>query len=112
MDEDAQSKRLLAALKNAGHDVTSVGEQGANSASDPDVLDLARFLRRVLLTYNCSDFAALHAVDSTHPGILAVHKNPPPTASMSYDAIARAVGSLEASAVPIQHAFHALNDWQ
>ena len=59
-------------LRGLGHDVATIQERGrANeSASDPEVLRLARAEGRAVLTLNRKDFYRLHDDDPNHSGIV------------------------------------------
>lgn len=75
IDEDAQDKRLVKLLREASHDVVTVNEVDLMSQPDPIVLAYAQENNRLLLTFNCDDFEALHQENLNHPGILAVYQN-------------------------------------
>jgi predicted nuclease of predicted toxin-antitoxin system len=112
VDEDTQSRRQLSELRNAGHDVLSVGESGNNGLSDADVLALAQEEGRALLTQNCADFLALANQGVPHPGILAIYNDADASKNMSHRQVAEAVTKLEGSGTPIPNEFHVLNNWR
>ena len=111
IDEDAQDKVLVKSLQQAGHEVITANEAGLMSQPDSVVLDYARNTDRVLLTLNCRDFQALHAVNYHHPGILAVYQEANPSKKMSFKAIVRAIANLEAANIPLFNQFISLNHW-
>lgn len=99
VDEDTQSHLLLRLLRESGHDVVAVAELGMNGATDEAVLARAVADDRVGVTRNCDDF-------------LAVYQDDDDAKHMSYDEIARAVGRVEASTLPTEGQFLALNAWR
>ncbi len=84
VDEDSQARRLLDALRHAGHDVLSVAELGCNGLPDAQVFAQAQAQGRTLLTHNVADFLAL----------------------------AQQAGALQAAGLPVQGQFHILNHWR
>ncbi len=66
------------ALRALGHDVATIQERGrANeSTPDPDVLALATYEGRVLLTLNRKDFYRLHEQSQGHAGIVVCVADP------------------------------------
>jgi predicted nuclease of predicted toxin-antitoxin system len=77
VDDDSADRRLVAHLRNAGHQVmvpTGVGQAGR---SDPKHLEYAIRNDLTLLTRNYKDFTDLHdlvlASGGEHPGILIVY---------------------------------------
>ncbi len=111
LDEDTQARRLVNLLRERGHDVLTVGEANRIVAPDSAVLTLASGANRVLLTRNCADYLALHERTATHSGILCVYQDSGPAKSMRYEDIARALGNLEKSRLPLSGMFLALNAW-
>jgi len=62
-------------LRQRGHDVVTVqGDSDLQGKKDPELLQAARAMRRVLVTDNVQDFARLHqqflAANEAHAGIL------------------------------------------
>lgn len=112
LDEDSQSKNLIRLLIDAGHDVLTVAEIGANGKSDPEILRLATEHGRVLITKNCADFAGHHK-NIGHTGIVAIYQNSNSNAkkSMSYDQIVVAIDNLEKSGFVIHGQFVNLNHY-
>lgn len=111
LDEDTQAKQLILLLKEAGHDVQTVGEAGLNDQSDTAVLDCARKEGRIVLTRNCGDFQALHRAGPAHPGILGVFQYNNPEKDLRYADIVQAIANLEASGWAFGGEFVVLNQW-
>ena len=111
IDEDTQDKLLVKLIRNAGHDVITVNEALLMGQADQLVLDYARANNRILLTYNCDDFEALHNALPLHPGILAEYLDTNPSKNMSFFAIVKALANLEAANVPLANQFIPLNQW-
>ena len=61
LDEDADSYALLNALRHRGLDVTSTREGGLLGCLDEEHLAWANERRRVIYTYNASDFCRAQA---------------------------------------------------
>lgn len=112
VDEDSQARRLLDALRQAGHDVLSVAELGCNGLPDAQVFAQAQSQGRTLLTHNVADFLALARQAGGHAGVLAVFRDGNPRHSMDYEQIVRAIGVLEAAGLHVQGQFHILNHWR
>ena len=111
IDEDAQDKLLVKLLREASHDVITVNEASLMSQPDAIVLAYAKEKNRLLLTFNCDDFEALHQENPRHPGILAVYQNANFAKDMSYKKIVGAIANLEASRIPLANQFISLNHW-
>jgi hypothetical protein len=112
VDEDSQSKRLLALLREYGHDVVSASEMGLNGLPDRQVLLAAFEAGRVLLTRNPQDFLDLHEQEVEHAGILIVNQDRVQSKNMNRDDIARAIHNLESTEWPLDRQLVRLNDWQ
>ena len=112
VDEDSQARRLLDALRQAGHDVQSVAELGDNGLPDAHIFAQAQDLGRTLLTHNVADFLALARQAETHAGVLAVFRDGNPRHTMNHEQIVRAIAALEAAGLPLQDQFHILNHWR
>ncbi len=102
---------LVKLLQQAGHEVITVNQAGLMSQPDFIVLDYARNADRILLTLNCRDFQSLHAVNSYHPGILAIYQEANPSKKMSFKAIVKAIANLETANVTLINQFISLNHW-
>jgi hypothetical protein len=111
LDEDTQAWRLVDLLRTRGHDVLTVGEADRIGTPDSAVLTLAAATGRVLLTRNCADYLALHERGAAHSGVLCVYQDSDVDKAIRYDDIARALGNLEGSGVPLEGMFLALNAW-
>lgn len=112
VDEDSQARRLLDALRHAGHDVLSVAELGCNGQPDAQVFAQAQRLGRALLTHNVADFLALARQAEGHAGVLAIFRDGNPRHTMSHAQIVRAIAALEAAGLPLQGQFYILNHWR
>ncbi len=112
VDEDSQARRLLDALRHAGHDVLSVAELGCNGLPDAQVFAQAQSQGRALLTHNVADFLALAQQAGEHAGVLAIFRDGNPRNTMDYEQIVRAIGALDAAGLPVQGQFHILNHWR
>lgn len=111
IDEDAQDKRLVKFLSEAGHDVITANRAGLTSQPDSAVLSYASSTNRILLTLNCRDFDALHKANPNHPGILAVYQDANPSNKMSFKSIVRAIANIERANIPLANQFISLNQW-
>lgn len=111
IDEDSQAKLLVDLLKIAGHDVVTINELELSGSDDTIVLDCARKQERVLLTQNCRDFEALHQLNSSHPGILAIYQDNYSSKDMSFKDIVKAIANLEVANIPLANQFISLNHW-
>lgn len=111
IDEDSQAQSLVNLLRNASHDVLTVNEAGLMSQPDSIVLNYAIENNRVLLTRNCRDFKALHEVNSSHPGILAIYQEANPLKKISYKDLVKAIANLESANFSLANQFIALNHW-
>jgi hypothetical protein len=58
-------------LRRLGHDVITAQDDGRSGASDPDILNRAYALARVVLTYNRRHFENLHKLGAMHTGIVS-----------------------------------------
>ena len=98
-------------LRKAGHDVVTINELELVGSDDTVVLDCARKQERVLLTQNCRDFEALHQLNSSHPGILAIYQDNYSSKNMRFKDIVKAIANLEAAEIPLANQFISLNYW-
>jgi predicted nuclease of predicted toxin-antitoxin system len=69
---------VVQALRQAGHDVTTVAETGRAEQSWPDteVLNFATRDERILLTLNRRHFIRLHLQNQSHAGIIVCTFDP------------------------------------
>ena len=111
VDEDTQSRRLVARLRGADHDVLTVNEAGLQGTADTEVLDRATAEDRIVLTRNVGDFRDLHQARAVHAGIIGIFFDHDPGKDLSDAQIVRATSNLERAEVPIAAGFHALNAW-
>lgn len=112
IDEDSQDKILVKMLRKANHDVLTVNEAKISGKTDSFVLTYAKEENRILFTFNCDDFEALHLDDPIHPGILVVYHESQFSKNMSYQDIIRAINNLESSQIPLINQFISLNYWR
>ena len=116
LDDDSVDRRLVALLRNGGHQVTLPAGVGRMGASDPKHLEFAIRNRLVLLTRNFMDFPDLNdlvvASGGGHPGILIVYAENDRRRDMKPRGIAAAVSKLEASGLPLADQLHSLNQWR
>lgn len=102
--------RVLARMLLAeGHDVITTADLGLDGQPDASVLAKVAELSRVVVTYNCGDFRALHQENVPHAGIVLVYRDSDKT--MSYAQILKALGNLERSGSLIAGTIHTLNAW-
>ncbi|HLK60524.1 MAG TPA: DUF5615 family PIN-like protein [Chthonomonadaceae bacterium] len=111
LDEDSQGKLLVRLLRDAGHDVQTVGEVELTAHIDPEVFAHACGEGRVLLTRNGKDFQPLHEAHDGHPGILVEYQDRDPNKNISAADLVRAIGNIEASGWDLTGQFVALNAW-
>ena len=112
VDEDTQAKYLVNLLVKAGHDVLTVNAAGLQGAADPQVLQAATKLDRVLLTRNCGDFIHLHETNPNHAGIIVIYQEHDPSKNMSYQDIVRAIAAMESATSPQPPTLHVLNHYR
>jgi hypothetical protein len=67
---------VVARLRALGHDVVTVMEASRRGASDADQLAYATGEGRALLTFNRSDYHALHRQSAAHAGIITCTRDP------------------------------------
>jgi predicted nuclease of predicted toxin-antitoxin system len=111
IDEDSQDRLLVKLLRQANHDVITVNEAELMGQPDSVVLNYAKKSNRILLTYNCDDFEALHEANSTHSGILAIYRSSNRSKNMTFKDLVRAIANLESAAFPLANQFISLNHW-
>lgn len=113
VDEDTKAKILISRLRDAGHDVVSTQDIGADSAPDPEVFEIARAMGRVILTKNSGDYLELHEQNKVpgHPGVLAIHQDGDPRKDMSYKDIVQAIDNVEDAGISMTDQFIVVNAW-
>jgi predicted nuclease of predicted toxin-antitoxin system len=67
---------VVEALRQIGHDVITVQEDGHSAKSDADILARAQALGRILMTHNRRRFENLHRQGASHNGILSATQDP------------------------------------
>ena len=63
-------------LRQTGHDIVTVHEDGRRGSNDPDVLTRAHELGRIVLTYNRRHYERLHRDGAAHSGIVSATHDP------------------------------------
>lgn len=66
---------VVETLRDWGHDVLTVQEDGRTARPDPEVLARGHALGRAVLTYNRWDFERLDRQGVAHSGIVSAKKN-------------------------------------
>jgi hypothetical protein len=94
VDECAGAAPLVGMLRKAGHDVVLSVEVLGAGATDRNVLGRAKTERRVILTFDCADFAVLHADDRGHTGILVAYQDGD-SRDMGYGEVASSIARIE-----------------
>jgi hypothetical protein len=116
LDDDLDTNILIGLLQQEGHEVVSPRVARTRGVTDQTHLGYATDHVLVLLTANAKDFIALHEEwqqqGREHPGILIVYRENHPFRDMTFLQIARAVGRLEQSGIPIANTYHNLNFWR
>jgi hypothetical protein len=78
LDEDSSEKSLVAAFRNVELDVVTVADVNRQSYFDEAQLIWAAEQRRVIYSYNQSDFCRLHreflVAERTHAGIIVLQQ--------------------------------------
>lgn len=112
IDEDSQANRLIDRLRGAGHDVLTAREAELMGRPDREVLARAARDRRVVLTRNVDDFAALQVAVPDHAGILGIYQDADSKKDMGYADVVRAIGNVEASGLELPGVLVVLNAWR
>lgn len=78
------AKQVTLKLRELGHDVLTIADDGLSSqrTSDENVLKRATKLERILITFNRKDFIKLHNQNERHSGIIVC------TIDSDFDALA------------------------
>lgn len=111
VDEDSQSRALVAVLRSAGLDVRTAREEKLDGCEDAVVLARATSIDRAVLTKNADDFAELHETNREHSGILAIYESCDRSKNMSFAEIVKALGNLDQSGLDVRGQFVPLNAW-
>jgi predicted nuclease of predicted toxin-antitoxin system len=91
--------RGIELLRNAGHDVMTVAEQGLCSTSDKDLIAVCKDEERCLVTLDLDFGNPLVFDPSDHFGICVLRLPPSPTPQDLFDAILTLVGGIELQSV-------------
>ena len=114
-DECIQSKRLIAELRTADHDVLTASEAGVVAFSDSEVFQKAIAENRIVLTANCIDFVKIANLFKSNktifPGLFLLYKDGDENKDMSNAKIVRAMTNLEMTGTEIANNFHNLNNY-
>jgi hypothetical protein len=73
-DEDF-AYQVVAGLRQFGHDVITVQEDGRQGADDLSILMAAHAMRRSVLTHNRRHFERLHRQGHLHSGVIACKRD-------------------------------------
>jgi len=109
LDENIGHRQLVALLRVAGNDVTTVVEALGIGAVDASVAASAIRDGRTLLTADCGDFRSLYAELTAHPGLLLVYAHR--GGARTVGAIAAAIGNVAATYPRLDNLILALNDF-
>lgn len=82
-------------MRQAGHDVATVVEQGLQSASDPDVIEVCRAEGRCLVTLDLDFSNPLRFNPADYSGIVVLRLPARPTPEDLTDAVQTLIGGLE-----------------
>jgi hypothetical protein len=116
LDDCADANSLVRALQQAGHNVYTPRSEKTAGLSDPEHLAYAASHGYILITKNPADFDELHREwqgdGRAHGGILLIYQDNIRGKDMSPGDVARAIGNLAASGLPIEDEVHILNHWR
>jgi hypothetical protein len=116
LDDDSIARRLVQALRQAGHAVQTPADAGRTGDDDSVHLLHAVEVDRVLLTGNHRDFENLHNLvkrtGGIHPGVLVVRKDGDSRRNMSPQQIVQAIAKLNATLSSVGTQFIVLNHWR
>ena len=117
LDDNITDRRLVAGLRQAGHDIvipTAAGQDGASDASH--FAYAIRENRIILLTQDVNDFTDLHDLILTagghHPGLLLLYTENDRARDMTVRSIVLAVSKLETAEMPLVDQIQVLNHWR
>ena len=112
LDEDMQSKRLVALLCETGHDAETISGAGYTGERDAAVLELASRSGRVLITRNAMDYFLLHEAGKSHFGSLVEYRDPDGSKNMSRQEVATAIRKIEPIGWNVVGQFASLHAWR
>jgi predicted nuclease of predicted toxin-antitoxin system len=99
LDENLGSRRTIELLLDAGHQVSTVFEQGLCSASDHAVIDACRRERRCLVTLDLDFGNPLVFRPSEYEGIVILRLPSKPSHEDLIDAVRTLIGALAQSEI-------------
>jgi predicted nuclease of predicted toxin-antitoxin system len=99
LDENLGSLRVATWLRLAGHDVTTVREQGLTSTPDEELIDICHGENRVLITSDRGFGNRLKYHPSDYAGIVVLHLSPRSKFDEWREAIETLIAGLEAADV-------------
>lgn len=116
LDDNITDRRLVAGLRQAGHDVVIPTETGLDGASDASHFAYAIRENRVLLTQDINDFTDLHDLilkaGGHHPGLLLLYTENDRARDMTVRSIVLAISKLETAEIPLVDQIQVLNHWR
>jgi hypothetical protein len=116
LDDDSADALLVRPLVAGGHDVQIPAQAQLSGQHDVAQFMHAIVTDRALVTHNHDDFKRLHEllllVSGHHPGLLIVRRDKDRSRDLTPRGIARAIGNLAASGVPVPDQLHILNHWR
>jgi predicted nuclease of predicted toxin-antitoxin system len=110
LDENCGSRRLAALQRSAGHVVETVVDALGAGSADTAVLHYAARHGCVLVTKDADDFRTAGTTLKRTPGILVIYEDAK-RSPLRYEAIARAVGNVEATYEDVDGLVLALNEF-
>jgi predicted nuclease of predicted toxin-antitoxin system len=110
LDEDAKSRDLLRALRDAGHDVETTASLGLDGFPDSQVLATAHRGHRILISFNYADFLELDRTVQ-HSGILLAFGRHRMSPDAMTALIVNAIRNVDAAGVNLSNTVHQLNSW-
>lgn len=99
LDENLGNLRVVTRLRLAGHDVTTVREQGLTSAPDEELIDVCRDEGRILVTSDRGFGNRLKYNPSNYAGIVVIRLSPRSNFSDWREVIETLITGLEAAEV-------------
>jgi hypothetical protein len=116
LDDCADSDLLITYLERDGHRVLTPRSEGTGGANDPVHLAHAAANGFTVVTKDPDDYTLLHQEwqqqGRAHAGILLVYEENTRGKNMGPAEIARAIGRLLATGLPLANELHILNHWR